>query len=269
MVGHSLNHPDKQGPAAPKNKKKPEQTSGKLSFKFHWLSLENWDLLLQPALALTFESFVLIAMGQSAVAISCLEHLKPTGFFDDIPWLDIPISRRAHFTFEPQIRQRGLLGGSAKGEKMSKLAALAAKRRQNENASRVKAEGDKNTADEHASILKALRISSPGSPPQEPTDITNIRQIDATAARNSSGQLSEDSNRCDLEKQETKLKPQELTALPSAFASTMLGPDVSTRPSSLESTMKLMLNNQPQGFDFTAPSPDDVVTRAQAAKGPR
>ena len=219
----------------------------------------------------------LIPMERSAVAISCTEHANPQTFFDGIPWLNVPISRRARFTVEALHLQRGLLGGSSKGEKMSKLAALAAKRRQKENAQPMEAKVQNTIPEDLPSGLNSLQLSSQVSIARS-VSVSNPTPIGVAATRPSSIALSaghksanpiDDSSPSSC-KPEPQCDPQHLKAPPSAFASTILGPSPSKPRPNLESTIgKSLLDDEAQGFDFTAPSPDDVVIRAQAAKGPR
>lgn len=68
--------------------------------------------------------------------VHCATPFTAKEFFRDCPWLRIPADREAEILIEPLYPRLGLLGGSSSagdGGKMSKLAALAAKRRQKEN----------------------------------------------------------------------------------------------------------------------------------------
>jgi elongation factor 1 alpha-like protein len=216
---------------------------------------------------------------QSAVAINFLEPFDAKMFFHDTPWLNVPTPRQAHIVKESTHLPRGLLGGSSKDEKMSKLAILAAKRRQKENAQPIASAPESlPLTDDYASSLKALRLSSPVPPKGKLSDITNKDHASTVATQKSPVHTpvehnpQEQSNvaTSDIQKEETVFEPQKLTARPSPFASAILGSSLPSQPPNLDSLVEQsLLNCQAQGFDFTAPSPDDVVTKAQAAKGPR
>jgi hypothetical protein len=162
---------------------------------------------------------------------------------------------------------------------MSKLAALAAKRRQKENARPLPAgKSDLVATDDYASSLKALRISSPAPARSKADGFSNEDQIDAAVTRiTSTDHKSEvnlanqsESDTTDLQTSEAQLEPGDLKAQPSLFASTILGAGVQVPASSIPSELEhTLLSHQTPTFNFTGPSPEDVVTMAQAAKGPR
>jgi elongation factor 1 alpha-like protein len=213
---------------------------------------------------------------QSAVATHCPQQFDAKAFFEDTPWLDIPPSRRAHIVCEVLPQPRGLLGGSAKSEKMSKLAALAAKRRQKENARPVQAEESGPTAaNDYASSLKALRLSS--APPVERKVSEKQSEVDTAATQKLAANDLETHptkhlkiDKLDPSKPEFQFKPEDVIAQPSAFAKTMFGAAPQARPLNLVLPIHEPLHGDySPAFDFTTPSPDDLVTRAQAAKGPR
>lgn len=160
---------------------------------------------------------------------------------------------------------------------MSKLAALAAKRRQKENVRPLRAEQSGALAtDDYASSLKALRISSP-APLKSKTNVHDGDQVGAaanvTSADNNLNINQEKQSKADTtdpHELEVGFEPKSLTAQPSPFANIILGARHQAQPLSIASAIDHpLLGGHAQAFDFTAPSPDDVVTRAQTAKGPR
>lgn len=211
--------------------------------------------------------------------IDCLEYFDLKTFFADAPWLSIPTSRQAHIIKEPLRLPTGLLGGSAKGEKMSKLAALAAKRRQKENVQPVQVGGESQpTVDDFASSLKALRLSSPALFKRKLSDITGKDQFNTGTTQKpprhtpvtDSPEKRSPAATLYPQKEDAEFEPKDLKARPSPFASTILGSATPTQPSNLDFVVEQsLLGSQLHGFDFTVPSPDDVVLKAQAAKGPR
>jgi elongation factor 1 alpha-like protein len=214
---------------------------------------------------------VLIAWLQSAVAINCLEQFNAKAFFDDTPWLNTPPSRRARIVCQPSYHSRGLLGGSAQSEKMSKLAALAAKRRQKENARPAQAqESDLAATNDYVSSLRAVRLSSaPSNPIATEPDSAAIQK----PANNNVDANPEKHSKVDTphpREVESQVETKDLLAGPSAFANAIFGTVHQVRPVNLaQPILEPLLGSDRQAFDFNTPSPDDVVTKAQAAKGPR
>jgi len=180
---------------------------------------------------------------------------------------------------EPLYPRRGLLGGASKDGKMSKLAALAAKRRQRESERSASETKSPASQDGYVASLNKLRISQPSrirerlagsradqSPPRELTavpesghDVTVEGGLEVKDAQNSEKTAeaapSDRSSRAD-----TNLRAQ-----PSAFASIMTSHHFI--PSLLASPSILYDEFVAETFDFTEPSPDDIVTKAQNSKG--
>ena len=158
---------------------------------------------------------------------------------------------------------------------MSKLAALAAKRRQKENARPAQAQDNGPAATiDYVSSLRALRLSSAPSSPIA-TDV--VTELDSAAiqkpAKNNVDANPEKHSKVDIphpREAESQLEPKDLSAGPSAFANAMFGTVHQVRPVNLtQPILEPLLASHRRAFDFTTPSPDDVVTKAQAAKGPR
>ncbi|BAE57468.1 unnamed protein product [Aspergillus oryzae RIB40] len=234
-------------------------------------------------------------------------HFSAADFFRDSPWLNVPAHRKADILIEPLYPRLGLLGGAPEsGGKVSKLAALAAARKKKEGdkastaAPAQNAEVNKtpvpSTEQKGASlslrerlagngkILKPEgaqsprplgKLSHPGShSPQKKPSPELVKQNGASQVN--SANVQQELTAEPLVKKEEKEQPTvNIRASPSTFASTIVG-DVTrpklTEPSPLFSTsldlMEIYGQNLTEPFDFTGPSPDDVVLNAQSsAKG--
>ena len=158
---------------------------------------------------------------------------------------------------------------------MSKLAALAAKRRQKENARPVQAEETAPApTNDYLSSLRALRLSSPQSRPTA-TDVTT-ELVSAAIQKPANSNIDanpEKQSKVDTpypREVERQVEPRDLLAGPSAFANAMFGTVHQARPVNLaRPILEPFLGSDKQAFNFNTPSPDDVVMKAQAAKGPR
>ncbi|KAI9805964.1 MAG: hypothetical protein M1825_000578 [Sarcosagium campestre] len=197
--------------------------------------------------------------------------LSASDYFKGIPWLGLPDSMKGEVIIEPLLPRGGLLGGSSASSgqgKSSKLAALAAARRKrddgkrprfNENEDRSNPVTSPRSKTSHASSFKEAPRESAvkqGSLPmpshQEAVDL-KLQKPDAA---------------------ESEAVVADVKAKPSSFATTMIG---SRRPlwSSTHGVSNAgFLQSQRPGpkeiaknIIFTGPSPDDVVSAAQASKG--
>lgn len=234
-------------------------------------------------------------------------HFSAADFFRDSPWLNVPAHRKADILIEPLYPRLGLLGGAPEsGGKVSKLAALAAARKKKEGdkassaAPAQNAEADKtpapSTEQKGASLSLRERLAGNGkvqkpegaqSPrplgklsrlgihsPQKTPSPEPIKQNGASQVN--SGNVQQEITAEPLAKEEEKEQPTvNIRASPSTFASTIVG-DVTrpkmTEPSPLFSAsldlMEIYGQDLTEPFDFTGPSPDDVVLNAQSsAKG--
>lgn len=202
-----------------------------------------------------------------------LLSLSARDFFHDSPWLNIPPHRRTDILIEPIFPRFGLLGGSsASDSKMSKLAALAARRRQKEN------EKQQNSVEASASSLSRLGITTRNQPektkepPLQPHQTSNYKTL--------SRQTQDPSP---VENRSTPLRPQfedqpdssqavgkvdDLRAHPSLFASTLMNSRHSAS-FSLSDPSTSACGSVILPFDFSKPSPDDIVLKAQSFKGPQ
>jgi elongation factor 1 alpha-like protein len=190
-------------------------------------------------------------------------------FFNDSPWLRIPEHRKAEITVEPMYPRPRLLGGASNSGKQSKLAALAAKRRQKETqASSSKPAASSESQEGYLSSLNRLRInSSPhakaesligqDTKPKGPLDSTS------TPANAPEGFAKHIEGEKDSEPS-FEIR-QDLRGRPSAFARIMTAHDTESQnvcPADL-----LLRDADTKSFNFAEPSPDDIVTKAQSAKG--
>ena len=147
-------------------------------------------------------------------------------FFRDCPWLQIPVQRQGliiEHCVQPRPR---LLGGGPKNGKMSKLAALAAKRRQQE-ASKSSGRGSDQlgSADDYAETLNKLRISqkSNGTSISSQSSALNEEESKADGSGPATDQVSPNEEVVLGQPQSELQTQQDLRAGPSAFASLLAG----------------------------------------------
>ena len=224
-------------------------------------------------------------------------------FFQDCPWLNVPLHRRGEILVEPRHPPGRLLGGASTqgAPKVSKLAALAAARKRKENE---KASGDgSKSVTTSVALLDKLHINSNSNVDtklnlEESRDFSRKTKIQATQATSQepskevrkypkkSAQAFSPSPISYPPSEETTdslevLEEQTptISATPSAFARTMIGSFPSTLPSvatqkplmSLDALFSsvcasgvIMTDLDP----FAGPSPDDIVANAQkSSKG--
>ncbi|KAI1777040.1 hypothetical protein F4818DRAFT_408903 [Hypoxylon cercidicola] len=213
-------------------------------------------------------------------------HISFASFFGDMPWLDIPKDRQTIFV-EPPRNRGGLLGGASTSGKMSKLQALAAARKK--KADEQNPEEKLRRVTQHLSSLSTAP-GQPGStkenvrPPQPSTGEaagltgaikTTIFQratFEQVKVENEGLQNQLDT----AEKQPVQsplaaaspplpiAKPPEI-ATPSPFARALLRPtNCSTTPSRRTYPFPYINVTSSSADAFSAPSPDDVVLRAQS-----
>jgi hypothetical protein len=169
---------------------------------------------------------------------------------------------------------------------MSKLAALAAKRRQKENEKQgIPAGKPVNSAEDSASSLEKLRIATKrvSSSLKEPTlqprqnleSETHPKQTQECSSPNTKSsqpkqqgeeKRTEDQGQPDSAQSEASFGA--LRAKPSLFARTLVDSGHSASYFPLE-PLSSLLDPAVSFFDFSKPSPDDVVLKAQNFKGPR
>lgn len=237
----------------------------------------------------------------SEATLSCSGRLSAAEFFADCPWLNVPKFRQGEILVEPLFPRGRLLGGSpsqAHG-KPSRLATLAAARRQKENTK--PSEGNMNSS--VALLDKLGRKGAPSAPGRIASgqnevpvlkDVTPLitnpaRRKYPIQRRASIEEATSESKSSELESPKLAVETPEKSdeppsvpaALPSAFARTMFGlptaPDpnneVSASPKELSPpsynqsyTLPYRLMMDTESDAFTGPSPDDVVLKAQNYK---
>lgn len=154
---------------------------------------------------------------------------------------------------------------------MSKLAALAAKRRQQEASKSSSGASDQTgSADDYADTLNKLRISqtSRETPKSEQSSALDEEQEASSASRGPGADPASTTEEATEQQHQNELQAQQdLRAGPSAFARLLAGTQDSLAPSSSVSLLRSDL--AVKAFDFSEPSPDDKIHQAQTGKAPR
>lgn len=146
---------------------------------------------------------------------------------------------------------------------MSKLAALAAKRRQKENANSAPPEKatESEPKDEYAASLSKLSLG-------DPSRRRNIKDKDEdTVMAENSTAPDKDGNEEAIESDFAKnLEDEPIVERirPSAFANTFLNTTSMATPGT--SIDPALLKNNSPSFDFKDPSPDDIIFKAQTGR---
>lgn len=221
----------------------------------------------------------------------CSGSFSVTEFFKDSPWLNVPIQRRGQILIEPLYPRLRLLGGSSSTTegKVSKLAALAAARRKKE--ADKPSEGQSTRQSSSVTLLDKLSTSKKA---EAEIDTTTTAASDSLSGNskvndeNIPGQV----RRYPLRRKKSPTPPSSLPqeppkekepeaqqmqdtttikASPSMFARTVLGGQAKEPPLAvLHTDFKLPYITDPdftKSKAFTGPSPDDIVTNAQAKGG--
>lgn len=191
-------------------------------------------------------------------------------FFSDCPWLQVPEHRRAIINIEPVYSHRGLLGGSSKDGKMSKLAALAAKRRQKENEKPVVSSVNQpaKSGDLGANLSKLSLTSSHAKSREEalaedPTTQSGQTQLRSDVPEPMDGVVQSPHDAVKGFSSENPEPAMVARAAPSMFAKIVLGGNPS-----IDSSSSIVLPDETSGLFATfGPSPDDVINKAQRTKG--
>lgn len=146
---------------------------------------------------------------------------------------------------------------------MSKLAALAAKRRQKENANQAASEtsAKPESTDEYAASLSKLSLG-------DPSKRRNLKDKDNDVVMGNGLATQEEVANPESAEPAVESNPEEEPVVtrihPSAFANTFLN---TTRTTSLGSHIDPdLLKHTTPAFDFKDPSPDDIIERAQTGR---
>ena len=174
-------------------------------------------------------------------------------FFSDCPWLKIPEHRQA-LIVESSNQTRGrLLGGSAKPPKMTKLAALAAKRRQQDSQKSSSEDAGQAVSIDYNETLKKLQISRPAKETRSSAtneELPEAKEVDLEAQDVSM-----------VDEPHDKTEPaQDLRGAPSTFGSLLTD---TAEPA--HAAIRLD-EPAPAKFDFSQPSPDDIISKAQRGR---
>ena len=189
-----------------------------------------------------------------AATLLIMPPSSPREFFSDCPWLNIPRHRQALIVEESVQPPGRLLGGSTKPPKMSKLAALAAKRRQQESQKTSSEDPDQAVSGvEYNETLKKLQISRPAKQTQSSKtneELSEGKQVDLEA---------QDVSLADVPEEQLNTA-QDLRGTPSTFGSLLFH---TTKPGHAAVRLNETRNAK---FDFSQPSPDDVISKAQRGR---
>ena len=161
------------------------------------------------------------------------------------------------------MRPRGrLLGGASKDGKMSKIQALREKRRQ-EAAQKSSPSDHSAVGDDYTQSLNKLRLSQSRSAAKKteesaPASDADTTMVDADATVHTEPATASDPKAVDTE----MLENQSLRAQPSTFATILTSPD----PRADVESFSPPANSKPhpKAFDFSEPSPDSLVNKAQS-----
>ncbi|KAK7517896.1 uncharacterized protein IWZ02DRAFT_489218 [Phyllosticta citriasiana] len=229
----------------------------------------------QPKQANVFDAYPLLSMLPTLRSDS-----SPANFFDDTPWLNVPINRRGTLTPARTLPRMGLLGGS------SKIAALAAARRKKQeearsNSAASPAEDARQQTGRAVALLDSLsNKASSGSQKNQGQASTGTSQESAAPKPNAQARLYPRRKRSpspvkpepvpEAPKVETKKRKASLPDIragPSVFAKTMFGstPRGQLRGGETFSLpFKRIMPQDAQTDPFAGPSPDDEVLNKQA-----
>lgn len=214
-------------------------------------------------------------------------HGSGTDWFKDVPWFNVPPEMTGKIVIEALQPPLRLLGGSGKP---SKLAALAAARKKKEAEQKAASGQAAESSDEKhdstaASLLDRLGTRSNRTAPvqstETPKDVPSASQpapqrMYPIRKKKSPSPPPPDLPQASPLMEITPNRPEktqpDLRAGPSVFASAMCGPANSTpnhaiRKPLQENTLSMLYGNSSsftKSNPFAGPSPDDIVTQAQA-----
>lgn len=203
------------------------------------------------------------------------------GYFVDAPWGKVPEERKGELVFAHPPTPRGLLGGSS-GQKSSKLAELARRRKE-------KAQANATGKEEKPSVSLLSRLSQK-PPPAKTAPETHplvrptprLPQTTPAAARKPGPEETSGQKRGDLDQPKGEDVPMPYVtpppalaptptlavASPSRFAKTIFGERITLRHEiAVADGLPFFVsgNNAPAKTNaFSGPSPDDIVVAAQS-----
>ncbi|KAI0386539.1 hypothetical protein F5Y04DRAFT_244275 [Hypomontagnella monticulosa] len=208
----------------------------------------------------------------------CTSRVSFAGFFDDMPWLNIPKERETIFAEPPRVRG-GLRGGASNTGKPSKLQALAASRASRKKKADGQISGDK-VVYEATQRLNDLSTSSPRQPELVKENVPPPSMSSKEAPCSTGTSTTNTSQLFGSKRLDTGSQPNITTdrpvdsltpitappvAAPSPFAQALLGPaDSSTAPVQKTFPFPYLSLTSSVADAFSAPSPDDVVLAAQS-----
>lgn len=202
--------------------------------------------------------------GDQASPAMALSASELRDFFSDCPWLNVPPHRQALIIEEPLYPRGRLLGGAPKDGKMSKLAALAAKRRKDKEAAQSVAADSPAEPNDYAERLRQLHVTQPS--PFQKADQQDQDAI-GKAPADEAVTLSEEAAETPVD--QIKLPEaghiQHLRRPPSTFAS-ILTQNNDQRAATPDALLPVDNLSSRSTFDFSQPSPDDVFRKAQGSK---
>ena len=211
---------------------------------------------------------------------ACSSAFSAAEFFRDSPWLNIPKERQGEILVEPLFPRGGLLGGSSSqnGPPKTKLAALAAARKLKSQNTR----SGQNQTTTSVALLDKLRTKTQDSKIDPKLDLSKdeVTKPQYPAPRNKNSDQVEKAHPIQgAESAVRNLQPSHETTdaevapagPPSSFARTIFGSSwpshsLSSHPVQLFDIRALQASEFPTEFNFTGPSPDDVVIKAQSSR---
>ncbi|KAJ5717859.1 HBS1-like protein [Penicillium malachiteum] len=217
-----------------------------------------------------------------ATASRPTSHFSAAEFFRDCPWLNVPAYRKAEILVEPLYPRLGLLGGAPEAKKGSKLAALAAARKakasgQTTPASESSASQPETAEKPKLSLQERLAASSRTPKPAE--GLAGLRRLGkpSPAVSSTPSPAPSESSPRPARTEEMSIKQVDLGPPPKAdlrapcsvFATALIGKE--TRPKITEPNhgrpmivdFDEIYGHNTEPFDFSGPSPDDVILKAQ------